>query len=283
MFHTPNREKVQTLAHNMRIDVIKMIHEAGSGHPGGSLGMADVFSTLYFSGVMKYDPKNPKMTDRDIVILSNAHISPIYYSVLAHAGYFETNELMVLRKFGSRLQGHSTNHFPEIGIESSGGPLGQGMSVAVGFALSSRLTAEEKNRQVFCFCSDGELNEGQAWEAVMSAVKFKLKNLTFIIDRNNIQIDGKSDDIMPLEPLQQKFRYFGCDVLDVDGHDVDKIFDALTHAKDQAKMKENDKPTVLIMHTTPGKGVSFMENNFKWHGKSLNDEDFNKALQELGV
>ena len=283
MFHTPNREKILSYAKEIRVEILKMLNTAGSGHAAGSLGMTDVFTTLYFSGLLKYDPKNPKMTDRDVVILSNAHICPVYYSVLSYAGYFEKTELMTLRKFGSRLQGHSSNHWPDMGIESSGGPLSQGMSVAVGFALSAAMS--NKSRHVYCFCSDGELNEGQAWEAFMSANKFKLNNLTFVIDRNNIQIDGKSDDVMPLEPLHEKLKAFGLDTLDVDGHNIDKIFDAFTYAKDKLEPLKtgtaSNQPTVLIMHTIPGKGVSFMENDYHWHGKVPNNDELKLAIAEI--
>ena len=288
----PNFQNIKETAKNLRINVLTMINAAGSGHSGGSLGMADVFATLYFSGLMKYNAQDPTFVQRDTVILSNAHICPIYYATLAQAGYFDKSELMTLRKFGSRLQGHSNNHFPELGIESSGGPLGQGISVSVGFALSKKLN--NIGSKVICFCSDGELNEGQAWEAFMSASKFKLDNLIFIIDRNNIQIDGISDKVMPLEPLHDKLVSFGCNVIDVQGNDVNKIYNALKLAYNPThnNFDENEyshgkiqqqRPTVLIMHTILGKGVSFMENNYKWHGKAPSNEDLEKALKELNV
>lgn len=271
---TPNKEKIIHLSKQIRQSILKMIYEAGSGHPAGSLGMTDVFTTLYFSEILNFDPKNVDLSDRDIVILSNAHIAPVYYSTLAFAGYFDPSELMLLRKFGSRLQGHPSLHSHEIGIETSGGPLGQGISVAVGYALSSKL--DKKDRHIYCFCSDGELDEGQAWEGFMSAAKYKLDNITFIIDRNNIQIDGNSNDIMPLEPLHEKLKAFNLDTIDVNGHDIDKIYDAIKYSKNK-----NSLPHALIMHTIPGKGVSFMENDYKWHGKAPNEEELNAALKEL--
>ena len=280
MQFAPNSQKIRTIAKELRVDVLTMINAAGSGHTAGSLGMADVFATLYCStNLLCFDALNPKWDKRDIVILSNAHINPILYATLSKVGYFEKSELLTLRKFGSRLQGHPNNHSDHgggnIGIETSGGPLAQGMSIAVGFALSKKL--KKNNSFVFCFCSDGELNEGQAWESIMSASKYKLNNLIFVIDRNNIQIDGESNNIMPLEPLHEKFKSFGCDVLNVDGHDIDKIYNAFLYAK----RNQLQKPVALIMHTIPGKGVGFMENNYKWHGKAPNNEELSKALKIL--
>ncbi|MEI7604510.1 MAG: transketolase [bacterium] len=289
MEFAPNREKIIYRARDMRRDILTMINKAGSGHPAGALGMADVISTLYNSGLLKYDAKNPSWDERDIIILSNAHINPVYYSALSFAGYFKHEELFTLRKIGSRLQGHPNNHFSGLGIENSGGPLGQGLSVAVGMALSMKLRGRNE-RKVYCFCSDGELNEGQAWEAFMSASKYNLNNLIFIIDRNNIQIDGTSDFVMPLEPLHEKIKSFGVDCLSVDGHDVDKIYTSLKYASNKAlsssksstgESRFHNSPTALIMNTIPGKGVSFMENDCKWHGKSPSNEELTLALEEL--
>lgn len=266
-------KKLELKADEIRQDIIKMLVAAGSGHSAGPLGMADVFTALYFSRVLNLDPKDPWKQDRDRVILSNGHICPVWYTTLAHAGYFPREELMTLRKLNSRLQGHP--HYRELpGIENTGGPLGQGMSQAIGHALAARM--DGKNWRTYTLLSDGELQEGQNWEAIMFAGKNSLRNLTAIVDRNNIQIDGYTEDIMPLEPLADKFKAFNWSVIEIDGHNFTEIVDALNKAK---VIYEN--PTVIIAHTIPGKGVSFMENKYEWHGKPPKKDEAEKALAEL--
>lgn len=259
-------------ANSIRQDIIRMLTESRSGHPAGSLGMADVLAALYF-GVMKHDPKNPKSPDRDRLVLSNAHICPVLYATLAEAGYYPKEKLLSLRKLGSPLQGHP--HLGALpGIETSGGPLGQGISQALGMAIVSK--REKKTSRVFALLGDGELNEGQVWEALMLAGKFKLDNMVAIIDRNNIQIDGTTDDVLPLEPLADKCRSFGWHTVEIDGNDIQ----AIVHACEEAKHAIG-KPTMIIAKTIPGKGVSFMERKFGWHGKTPNKEEGEKALYEL--
>jgi len=269
--HT-NLEALEKKAVEIRTDLIKMLVEAGSGHSAGPLGMADVFTALYFA-VLNHDPKNPAWEDRDRVTLSNGHICPVWYTTLAHAGYFPKEELMTLRKINSRFQGH-----PHVGttpgVENTGGPLGQGLSQAIGMALAARM--DGKRHWVYCLMSDGEHDEGQIWEAALFAGKNKLYNLTGIIDRNNIQIDGFTEDVMPLEPLKDKYESFGWHVLEVDGHNITQIIDACNQAKAII-----EKPSVIIAHTIPGKGVDFMEYDFRWHGKPPNKEEAEKALKEL--
>jgi transketolase len=259
-------------AKQIREDIIKMLLEAGSGHSAGSLGTADIFTALYFS-VMKYDPKNPDWEDRDRFVLSNAHICPVLYATLAHAGYYPREEMMTLRKLGSRLQGHPHRGVLP-GIEASGGPLGQGISIAVGMALANKI--DGKRARVYCMLGDGEHDEGQVWEALIFAGKNKLNNLTVVLDRNNIQIDGFTEDIMPLEPLAEKYKSFGWHVLEVNGHDIKQVIGALEEA---ATIFE--KPTIVIAHTVPGKGVDFMEFKPEWHGKPPNKKEAEKALEEL--
>ncbi len=268
----PDIPKLQAIANQIRQDIIVMLVEAGSGHSAGPLGMADVFTALYFH-VLNHDPKNPKWPDRDRLVLSNGHICPLWYATLANAGYFPRDELKTLRKFGTRLQGHPHN-LDTPGVENSGGPLGQGLSQAVGMALGAKL--DNKHCRIFCAMSDGEHDEGQTWEAILFAGKNKLHNLTAIMDRNNIQIDGFTEDIMPLEPLRAKYEAFNWHVLEVDGHNIQHVIDACNEAK-----AIFEKPTVIICHTIPGKGVDFMENNFEWHGKPPNQEEARIALHEL--
>ena len=249
--------EIKQLANRIRQDIIKMLIEAGSGHSAGPLGMADVFAALYFH-VLKHDPKNPSWADRDKVFLSNGHICPVWYATLAHAGYFPVHELKTLRKLGTRLQGHPHNHeLP--GVENTGGPLGQGLSQAIGAALASKL--DGKRNRIYALLSDGEHDEGQTWEAILFAGKYKINNLTAIVDRNNIQIDGFTENIMPLEPFDEKYRAFNWHVLEIDGHNIQAIIDATNEAK-----AIYEKPTVIIAHTIPGKGVDYMENDYKWHG-----------------
>lgn len=263
---------LELVANNIRIDIIKSLVEAKSGHTAGPLGMADVFTALYFN-VLKHDPSKPNWPERDRVFLSNGHICPVWYATLAHAGYFSTSELQTLRKLGSRLQGHP--HFWEPpGIENSAGPLAQGMSVAVGAAVAGKM--DKKKNRIYALTSDGEHEEGQFWEAVMYAGNNRLDNLCVVVDRNNIQIDGDTEDVMPLEPFAEKYRAFKWNVIEVDGHNIRKLIDAFEEAR-----TVHDKPTVIIALTTPGKGVSFCENDYTWHGKPPTPEQGEIALVEL--
>jgi transketolase len=266
-------EKLELKANEIRKDIIQMLVEAGSGHSAGPLGMADVFTALYFGGVMQYDARDPWNENRDRVILSNGHICPVWYPTLAHAGFFSHDELKTLRKLNTRLQGHP--HYRELpGIENTGGPLGQGLSQAIGHAWAARM--DNKSYWTYCLMSDAELQEGQNWEAIMFAGRYSLHNVTAIIDRNNIQIDGFTEDIMPLEPLADKFKAFNWSVVEVDGHNIGEIVDALQKAK---AIFEN--PTVIIAHTIPGKGVDFMDRDYTWHGKPPKPDEAKKALHQL--
>ncbi len=261
-----------TQATEIRKTVIKMLLAAGSGHTAGPLGMADIFTALYFR-VLKHDPKNPEWEERDRLLLSNGHITPIRYATMAHAGYFPVEECLTLRKFGSRLQGHpERDKLP--GVETTSGPLGSGLSQAAGMAYAARM--DEKKFRIYCAMSDGEHNEGNLWEAMMFAGKNRLSNLTGIIDRNNIQIDGMTEDIMPLEPLSDKYRAFGWHVLEVDGHNIPQFIQACSEA---AAIYE--KPTVIIAHTIPGKGVREIEGDYRWHGKPPNKDEAERFLNEL--
>ncbi len=265
-------QDLQYKANDIRQDIIAMLLEAKSGHSAGPLGMSDIFTALYFN-IMKHDATNPTWEGRDRLVLSCGHICPVLYATLAEAGYFPKAELKTLRKLGTRLHGHPHN-LALPGIETSSGPLAQGASQAMGMAMAFKMD-HAKNR-VYLVMSDGEQQEGQIWEAVMFAGKNKLHNLTAIIDRNNIQIDGYTEDIMPLEPLADKYRAFNWHVLEVDGHNMQAIIDAYHEAE-----AIYEKPTVIIAHTIPGKGVDFMENKFEWHGKPPNKDEGKLALQEL--
>ena len=253
--------------------VIEMLLEAGSGHTAGSLGMADIFTAFYFY-ILKHDPKDPNWPDRDRLILSNGHICPIRYALMAMSGYFPLEGLKTLRKIDSRLQGHP--HRTSLpGLETTSGPLGEGISQGIGMALA--LNLDKKQNHIYVIASDGEQQEGNTWEAVMFAAKNKLFNLTLIIDRNNIQIDGKTEDIMPLEPLKDKYLSFNWNVIEADGNNIENFIGAVKNA-----LAQKDKPTVIIAKTVPGKGVSFMENDYRWHGKVPNKREAEKALAELG-
>lgn len=265
-------EKLEIQANEIRQSIITMLLEAKSGHSAGPLGMADIFTALYFS-VLTHRPKEPLWDGRDRVILSNGHICPVLYATLAHAGYFPKEELLTLRTINSRLQGHPhRGSLP--GIENTSGPLGQGLSQAVGMALAARMDA--KKHTVYCLTSDGEHDEGQTWEAVMLAGKYKLNNLTAFLDRNNIQIDGNTEDIMPLESLKTKYEAFNWHVIEIDGHNMQEIIDACNTAKAIV-----EKPVMIIAHTIPGKGVDFMEYKYEWHGKPPNKEEAALALKQL--
>jgi len=255
--HSEEIAKIEEVAIELRKSVIEMLLEAGSGHSAGPLGTADIFASLYFH-ILNIDPKNPQMPDRDRLVLSAGHICPILYATLAHRGFFPVSELKTLRKLGTRLQGHPHINEPP-GVENTSGPLGQGLSQAIGMALSAKLN--DQTHRVYCVGSDAELQEGQIWEAAMFAGNNHLHNLTWIIDRNNIQIDGYTEDIMPLEPLRQKLEAFNWHVLEVDGHNIQRIIEACQEAK-----AIYEKPVVIIAHTIPGKGVDWMEFDFKWHG-----------------
>ena len=268
----PKIKKLELIANTLRQDLIEMLLEAKSGHSGGPLGLADIFSCLYFN-VLSHKPKEPLWDNRDRLILSNGHVCPILYVSLARSGYFPIEELKTLRKLGSRLQGHP--HRESLpGIENTSGPLGQGLSQACGIALGAKI--DKKKYLVYCVTSDGEHDEGQTWEAVLFASKYKLSNLINIIDRNNIQIDGFTENIMPLGSLEEKYRAFGWNVISINGNNIKQILGALKKAKEQ-----KSKPTVIVAHTTPGNGVSFMENKFEWHGKAPDKEQAQLAIKEL--
>lgn len=250
-----------------------MLEHAGSGHSAGPLGLADIFTALYFS-VMKYDPKKPDWNERDIFLLSNGHCVPVQYATMAHAGFFEREELMTLRQFGSRLQGHPEREkLP--GLENTSGPLGCGLSQACGMALAMRMN-KEHHRWVYVVMGDGEQDEGNVWEAAMLASKYKLNNIIAITDRNNIQIDGPTESVMPLEDLKEKWEAFGWHVIEIDGNNIDAVIDACAMARAVV-----EKPVMLIAHTIPGKGVDFMEYDFHWHGMPPNKEQAKEALHDL--
>ncbi len=266
-------EELIERARHLRVHVLKMTHAAGSGHPGGSLSAADVIAALYFH-VLNVDPKDPQWTDRDRFVLSKGHACPVLYAALAERGFFPVEELLTLRRLGSRLQGH-----PELGttpgVEACAGAEGQGLSVAVGMALAARL--DGKSHRIYVMMGDGENDVGQTWEAAMGAAHFKLDNITGIVDRNGIQQEGRTEDIMSLEPLAEKWRGFGWHVLEIDGHDMRAIVDALYAAKGV-----KGKPTVIIARTQKGKGVSYMEGVVRFHGVAPTDEELRIGLRELG-
>ncbi|OGE81448.1 MAG: transketolase [Candidatus Doudnabacteria bacterium RIFCSPHIGHO2_12_FULL_48_11] len=265
--------ELEQKANEIRQDIVKMLVTAKSGHSAGPLGMTDVFTALYF-GVMQYDPQNPAWPQRDRFVLSCGHICPVWYATLAHAGFFPHHELATLRKLGTRLHGHPHNEVLP-GAENSSGPLGQGLSQAAGMAYVG-LKMDHKPWRVYCVMSDGEQEEGQIWEAAMFAGKNNLRNLTALMDRNNIQIDGYTEEVMPLEPLRAKYEAFGWTVLEVDGHNIREIIDACNKAKAIA-----ENPTLIICHTIPGKGVDFMEYDYKWHGIPPDGKQGHEALKEL--
>ena len=270
-----NDEKIKLLeetANNIRETLIETLLEAKSGHSAGPLGMADIFTAFYFH-ILNHNPKKPNWEGRDRLVLSNGHICPIRYVTMAYAGYFPKKELLTLRKLGTRLQGHP--HRTSLpGVETTSGPLGSGLGQAVGMAVAARM--DNKKHRIYCLTSDGEHDSGNTWESVMFAGKNRLNNLTVVIDRNNIQIDGNTENIMPLEPLRDKYESFGWHVLEIDGHNFTAIIDAVNEAK-----AIYEKPTAIIAHTIPGKGVSFMENDYLWHGKPPTKEEADKALVEL--
>ncbi len=265
-------EDLKTVARRLRRDIVTMIGKAGSGHPGGSLSAVEIVTALYWR-VLRHRPSEPQWPDRDRFILSKGHAAPVLYAVLAECGYFPLAELATLRQLDSHLQGHADRNATH-GVEMSSGSLGQGLSFAIGCALAGRL--DKKTWRVYALLSDGECDEGQTWEAAMSAPKFKLDNLTAIVDNNGIQLSGFNKDIMNLDPLNKKWDAFGWQVFEVDGHDFSQILDGIGKAQ-----KVKGKPAVIIAHTVKGKGVSFMENNVDFHGKAPNAEQLEKALKEL--
>ncbi|MGM0368617.1 MAG: transketolase [Actinomycetota bacterium] len=267
------KEKLREIAKTLRVDIIEMLCEAGSGHPGGALSMTDIFSYLYFSGILNVDPKNPKKADRDRVVLSKGHACPVLYAALAEMGYFDKSHLKTLRKFGSILQGHpDMNKTP--GVDISTGSLGQGLSCAVGMAIGAKL--DQLDIKVFTVVGDGESEEGQIWEAAMSAAHYKLDNLTAIIDRNGLQIDGYTKDVMNSEPVIDKWKAFGWNVVEINGHDFNEIESAIADASNTKNM-----PTAIIANTVKGKGVSFMEDQCGWHGQAPSKEERDEAIKCL--
>src|SRR6266571_3810971 len=270
--HDDKLKDLELKAEKARELVIKMLVEAGSGHSAGPLGMADIFTAFYFH-ILKHDPKNPDWEDRDKLVLSNGHICPIRYAVMAMAGYLPVEELQTLRKLDSRLQGHPhRSALP--GLETTSGPLGEGISQGIGMALAAKL--DKKNSYIYVLASDGEHQEGNTWEAAMFAGKMKLNNLIVVMDRNNIQIDGFTENVMPLEPLRAKYEAFNWHVLEVDGNNMREFVDAVKEAQ-----AIYEKPTMIIAHTIPGRGVDFMEKDFHWHGKPPDKKQAAVALAEL--
>lgn len=266
--------QIEQKANDMRKDIVTMLEHAGSGHSAGPMGLADLVATLYFS-VMNIDPKNPEMPDRDIFMLSNGHCVPVQYAAMAERGFFPREEIMTLRKLGTRLQGHpERTKLP--GIESTSGPLGCGVSQGAGYAYALQYLDNQRHRWVYVITGDGELDEGNVWEAAMFAGKYKLSQLIVFVDRNNIQIDGPTEEVMPLENLRAKWESFGWHVQEIDGHNIESIIDAVG----MAKAIEN-RPSCIITHTIPGKNVDFMEYDYKWHGIPPNKDQATQALKEL--
>lgn len=273
---TPERvAEIETIARDIRIDIINMLATAGTGHTAGPLGMTDVFATLYMHS-MKHNAADPNWADRDRLVLSNGHIAPVLYATMAHAGYFDKKVLGTLRELGSPLQGHPHREYLP-GVETSSGPLGSGLSQAVGMALANRIdNGKTSGKFFFCLMGDGETNEGQIWEAAMLAGKEKLGNLICVVDRNNIQIDGHTEDVMPLEPYKDKWESFGFHVIDINGHDIEEIADAI----DQGRAVF-EKPTLILAHTISSKGVPEWERIPQWHGKPPTKEQAEAAIAGL--
>jgi len=274
MSRTCDFEELKKIAHDVRVDIVKMVYLAGSGHPGGSLSLADIMVYLYWCE-LRHDPKNPDWEGRYRFVLSKGHAAPVLYSVLARQGYFPYEDLWTLRKVNSHLQGHPARTDTP-GVEASTGSLGQGFSVALGMALGLRL--DGKDSRVYVALGDGEIDEGQVWEAAMSAAHYKVDNLTAILDFNTLQIDGRIFEVMDSSPIDRKFRAFGWATKTINGHNFQEIKEAFDWAK---KVKE--QPQIIIAHTVKGKGVSFMENRVEWHGKAPNREQFLQAMRDLGV
>ena len=273
MKHKLTIAELEIKANTIRLDIISMLEHAGSGHSAGPLGLADIFAALYFD-VLKHDPKKPDWSQRDILLLSNGHCVPVQYAAMAEAGYFDKKELKTLRQYKSRLQGHpERKKLP--GLENTSGPLGSGLSQACGMALAMRMN-KDHHRWIYVVLGDGEQNEGNVWEAAMLAGKYKLNNVIAITDRNNIQIDGPTETVMPLEDLKAKWEAFGWHVIDIDGNNIEAIIDACAMARAVV-----EKPVMILAHTIPGKGVDFMEYDFHWHGMPPNHEQAVEALKEL--
>lgn len=265
--------ELEQIANDIRKDLVKMLEHAKSGHSAGPLDLADIFTALYMD-VLQHDPKRPNWKDRDMLVLSAGHCVPVQYAAMAHAGYFDKKELMTLRQYDSRLQGHPERvRLP--GLETTSGPLGEGLGQAVGMALGMRLN-DQHHRWVYCVMGDGELDEGNIWESAMMASKYRLHNLIGIVDRNNIQIDGNTEDVMPLEDLKAKWEAFGWHVIEIDGHNIESVIDACSMARAVV-----EKPSVIIAHTIPGKGVPFMEYDFHWHGAQPDSKQARQALHKL--
>lgn len=268
-------EELSAIAAEIRRDIIRSLVVAKSGHSGGPLGSSDIFATLYFGGVMNYDPNDPWKKGRDRFVLSAGHMCPVLYATLANAGFFPRSELLTLRQFGSRLQGHPGRDMHLPGIETSTGSLGQGLSIAVGMAISDKLL-DKNDARVYALTGDGELQEGSIWEAVMSASHFKLDNFCMIVDNNDCQIDGRIGEVMNVYPLKEKFESFNFHTIEIDGHDTGAILEAFDEAKEV-----KGKPTCIIAKTYMGRGVSFMEDDYKWHGAPPNPEQAEQALSDL--
>lgn len=269
-----NQKLVEQKAKEIRVNSLKMIHAANSGHPGGSLSIADILSVLYFGDQLKHDPKNPELNERDVLVVSKGHSSPAVYSALGLAGFFPVEDTMSFRQLGSNFQGH-IDRMRVPGVEMSTGSLGHGLSNALGMALAAKLDNAPKN--IFAILSDGELQEGSNWEAIMAAAHFKMSNLITILDRNRIQLDGWTETTMGLDPIKEKLVAFNWEVQEINGHDVTAINDAI----EKAKSSSSDKPKFIIANTVKGKGVSFMEDQVAWHGVAPKNEDLEKALAEL--
>lgn len=270
--HNETIKQLEQIAVKIREDIIKTLLEAGSGHSAGSLGTADIFTALYFN-ILNIDPKNPNDEGRDRFVLSNGHICPVLYTTLAHRGFFDKKELKTLRKLGSKLQGHPVAHFLP-GIEVTSGPLGMGLGQAIGIAIAGKMNGG--TYRVYCMTGDGELDEGGIWESAMFAAHNSINNLTWIIDRNSIQQDGFTEDILKIEPLREKLEAFGWYVIEIDGHNMEEIISSANLAK-----AIFNRPTAIIAHTIPGKGVSFMEYKFEWHGKPPDKKGAQVALEQL--
>lgn len=266
------RKELELRANEIRQSIVDMLEDAGSGHTAGSLGMTDIFTAFYFH-ILDHNPRKPDWAERDRLILSNGHITPVRYATMAHAGYFPVKELRTLRAFGSRLQGHPEREKCP-GVETTSGPLGSGLSQAAGIAYAARM--DDRKFYTYCLLSDGELQAGNTWEAAMFAGNNKLANLIAVIDRNNIQINGMTENVMPLEPLRAKWEAFNWDVLEVDGHNIEEFVNAVQEAK-----AIYEKPVVIIAHTIPGKGIKEIEFDYTWHGKPPSTEEEQRFLKEL--
>ena len=267
-----NISELKKIANEVRIGIIEEVYNAQSGHPGGALSVADILTVLYFNE-MNVDEKNPDMPNRDRLVLSKGHASPALYSVLANKGFFSKEELKTFRKIDSNLQGHPDKNKVK-GVDMTTGSLGQGLSAANGMALAGKLN--KSNYRVYCILGDGELEEGQIWEAAMTSHHYKLDNLCVIVDNNNLQIDGKVEDVMNIYPIEDKFKSFGFETIQIDGHNITQIMEALGQAR-----KTKGKPTAIIAKTVKGKGVSYMENQAGWHGKAPNEDEYKRAINEL--